>query len=631
MNEISQKNLKGSVVVSPVRKTFQALTVIGSMIRKSKNAGNILLVLFALLLLVFIVAPFYGVLPLGSASSLGILYTVLGNIECLTKMGLCTPCALTGLPIGGYMPLGLSFTYVASAIQLLTGTSVLNAFSLAGLIFLCIGWLGVYKIISVFGGNKFFAFLGGLLFLFMPIVYAKSDYVYMMWAFASVAFYIWLDLWYFQSKRVAISLPVAILSKIFLVFLGPYTFVMASLFTGVIILYEFIKAIRAKKELIKSLLKITGLGLALLIAYIFYSFYIPGGNSYSVMPMNFFRGQGIDLAAFFNRPLEMYAFNQFWNAPISNSKLFYSDGESIYHVYFGLSLMLTIPLLVFFRKQIRPQHWFFIAIGAITLVLSLGPSLKVNNQRDPLEAGTNTDTFVFEDYLMPEQSATATLPHSFIYKITPVKYMRSVSRWLMPTILICVVSLMVLITCLWRYNRFGKILAALLLLGVIFEYSPNYKQRLLKIQGTTSMFNNFNADALAEFKEQIQPGDLILFIQNGGLTNEYLSTYLCSNVGCSSYNVSTDKAVELSLLHWPKVVTDAAMNPDRKTILALLESKQVTAIVFPHFDMRWNSYRWPPAPETKTQFSEFARQFSDESANIAFQTNEWFSYMRLNP
>ncbi|MEI7981421.1 MAG: hypothetical protein WCI71_07185 [Bacteroidota bacterium] len=585
--------------------------------------------LFATLLILFVVAPFYGILPLGNVNALGIMYTALGNIDCLAKMKLCTPCAFAGTPLGGYMPFGLPFAYISSFIELVTGISVVSAFNITCILFLFIGWSGVFQIIRILGGNRFFSFFGGFLFLLMPIVYAKSDYVFMMWGFVTLPFFIWLDLWYFQSKKLIFSLPVLFLSKVFLIFLEPYTFVMASIFTIVIMLYETFLAIKANSSLFRRVVKIILFVLTPLAAYLIYKNYIPGGANYSMMPMDFFRGQGIDLIAFFNRPLNLFAFKQFWNVSITNSKLFYTDGESVNHVYFGLGLMLVIPLLVFFRKSVRPHHWLFFSVGVITFILSLGPSLKINNQRNPSEITSNKNSFEFNDYLMPKESATISMPHSFIYKIAPFKYMRSVSRWLLPTILIFVVSMMILLTLLWHYNRWGKVLALLIIFWVIVEYTPNYKNRRLKIDYLTESFNKFNATALPDFNNVITPGDLVLFIQDGGLSNEYFSTYLCSSAKCTSYNVSIDKALELSIHHWPKPVYDVVSKPDNKAIINLLKSKLATVIVFPHFDMRWNSYSWPPDEGTRTRFSDFARQSIDESENIDFKKNEWFSFVRL--
>lgn len=601
------------------------------LLQNHNKAVNVLVFLLAFLLILIILAPFFGILPLSNVNALGIMYSALGNINCLTEMKLCTPCAFNGIPLGGYMPFGLPFAYLSSIIQLLTGMSVVSAYNLTGIVFLFLGWYGTFQIIRSLGGNTFFSFFGGFLFLFMPIVYAKSTYVFLMWAFATIPFFIWLDLWYFRSGRWFICMPVALLGKIFLIFLEPYTFVMTFLFTGALLVYETILLIKNSASLYKRLIKIVFLAVAPIVAYLVYKNYIPGGANYYVMPMDFFRGQGIDLVAFFNRPPDLYAFKQFWNVSITNSKLLYSDGESVKHVYLGLSFLLLIPLIIAFRRSIQPHHWLFIGVGLITLTLALGPSLKTNDQRNPSEITSKNGTFEFNDYLMSKESATMTLPHSFIYKIPPFKYMRSVSRWLLPTVLIFVVSLMVLLSFTWNYKRWGKVLALAISLWVVFEYAPKYERQLSLNKYFTTCFNTFNTTALPAFINNIAPDDLVLFIQDGGLANEYFSNYLCSFAACRSYNVSNDKALDLSMKRWPVQVTDLISKPETQAIINLLESKLATVIVFPHFDMRWNSYSWPPDEGTKNHFSDFALQFDDQSGKINFKSNEWYSFIRLKP
>ncbi|MEI8047710.1 MAG: hypothetical protein WCI92_10055 [Bacteroidota bacterium] len=592
-----------------------------------ESINRFFLVSIILLLIIFVLAPFYGILPISNTCSLAIMYTALGNIDCLSKMGLCTPCAFSGLPLGGYMPFGLPYAYISSVIQILIGVSVIQAYNLTGFVFLFLGWIGVFYLIRNFGGNLFFSILGSFLFLFMPIVWAKSNYVFLMWAFASLPIFILLDIILLKTKRLLIYIPLIFLSKIFLIFLEPYTFVMASLFTGGFILFETFSLSTNISTIYKPFIKIITLSVAPFTAYLLYKNYIPDGANYSIMPMDFLRGQGIDLIAFFNRSSNLYAFESLWNVKITNPRLFFTDGESVFNVYFGISFLLVLPLIYHFRKRLHSYHWLFLLIGITTLILSLGPSLKINNQRDKEQI--TSENFTFNDYLMPSESAVFTMPHAFVYKIAPIKYMRSVSRWLLPTVLIFVIFLMILCSFLWKYNRMSKIFVFIITLLVIYEYTPNYKRRLSSINYQTKSFNKFNISALAEFKSTLNQNDFVLFAQKGGLANEYFSTYLCSAAKCKTYNISTDKAIDLSSKQWPKKVYEFAINPEIKGMKDILESKLATVIVFPHFDLRWDSYNWPPKEKTKTEFLEFAKQFELESKDMGFISKEWFSYIRL--
>jgi len=75
---------------------------------------NIVLVILFIFLFFFVLAPFYGIIPLTSVNSLAIMFGGLGSLDCLTKMGLCVPYTYTGLPLGSYILGGLPFVYIAS-------------------------------------------------------------------------------------------------------------------------------------------------------------------------------------------------------------------------------------------------------------------------------------------------------------------------------------------------------------------------------------------------------------------------------------------------------------------------------------------------------------------------------------
>jgi hypothetical protein len=343
------------------------------------------------------------------------------------------------------------------------------------------------------------------------------------------------------------------------------------------------------------------------------------------MPDDFFRGQGIDLVAFFNRLDNLYYFSKIWHISITKPRLYYTDGESVFHVYLGLGLLLVVPLFIVFWKKLLIINKLLLLSGIITFFLSLGPSLKINNHRNNSEI--KTKNISFNDYLMPKEKAVLLLPYSMIYKVSPFKYMRSVSRWLLLTILALVISLMVLLTLLWNYNVRGKVLSVLILIWIIIEYYPNYNEHLKIINRYTNEFNLFNSTALADFKNNIKTVDTVLFIQNGGLKNEYFSTYLCSNVECKTYNVSGDKALLMAEKKWPKEVYNATLKPNKESLYKVLNSKYANVLVIPHFDMRWNSYFWPPQESTLIKYNEFALQLKSENVDVI--NTKWFSYFRL--
>ena len=575
----------------------------------------------------YFLAPFYGILPLNKANTLAILYTALGKIECLSNGGMGIVCDNAGYPEGSCIPFGLPFAYLAAFIRHSTGISPLNAYDLSGILFLALGWTGVFLIIRRFGGNLLFSISGSLLFFLMPIVWGKSSYAFLMWGFAVAPFFMWLDLWYFRTRLYYLSFPVMLCSKCILLFMEPYTFVITFLFTASLMIYEFAAA-KYRHKLDRALyLKEAVVLLSALAAYALYKAYIPGGAAYNTMSMDFFRGQGIDLIALFYKGTRLYHFPTPWNISIADSRLFYTDGESLRHVYIGIVLLAVIPLAIIFRTSLRRRNLLLLGVGIIAFVLSLGPSLKINDRRDPNQL---SDTHItVKDYSMPEDAATLSMPYAFVYKLPPIKYMRSVSRWHLLTMLSLIVTFMALSSILWKHGYRGKLIA-LLIVGLAFaEYWPYTKNRYALINSYTRGFERFNASALDEFKRIVSPDDIVLFLKPGGVANEYLSTYLCSMAKCRTYNVSGDKALGIARKQWPKLINDTAKRPDAAKIEKILESNLASVIVFPHFDMRWNSYSWPPDDQTIELTSESVGKFRNGDDVLEYEKCEWFSTFRL--
>jgi len=316
-----------------------------------------------------------------------------------------------------------------------------------------------------------------------------------------------------------------------------------------------------------------------------------------------------------------------WSTSISDSRLFYTDGESLRHVYIGIVLLAVIPLAALFRASLHRRNLLFLAVGLTSFVLSLGPSLKINDRRNPDQLSGSGITF--KDYFMPEDAATFSMPYQSIYTLPPLKYMRSVSRWHLFTMISFVVTLMALSSILWSRGYRGKFIA-LLLVGLVFiEHFPQTKNRSALVDIYTKGFNRFNATALDEFKNIASPRDVVLFLRPNGIGNEYLSTYLCSFAQCTAYNVSGDKSLEIARKQWPKLVSATVKKPNIARISELLESKLVSLIVFPHFDMRWNSYGWPPDEQTKESLSKSVEEYWNKSENLEYQKHEWYSTFRL--
>ncbi len=582
-------------------------------------------VLFILILVIFL-GPFYGIIPLTNVSSLGILFPALGSINCIVNMDLNLPCMCAGYPEGSVFFYGISFKYIVAILQKIADISTLYAYNIVGCLFLTLGWFGVFKIIRLFNGLRLFAFLGGLLFLFMPIVWAKSGYITLMWAFSLFPLFIYFDLIYFSSKKLLIKSILMIVSKAFLIFLDPYVFVMSSLFSIVLVSHRVLIVLKRQAKIKEVILQPIIVVFSLLIAFILYRIYVPGGAKFSVMPMDFFRGQGIDLIFFFYRKAEYFFINDLWNSEYINPRLFYTDGESVHHVYIGVGLLASIPMLFIFYKKLTTKFWLLLITALITFFISLGPSLKFDNRRSPEEL---TSKYIsFEDYLMPEEAAIMKMPYNFVYKLPPFNNMRSVSRWILPTIFVLIVSLMVIMSIMWkRKTVYAKVIVLFLSIWVILEYTPSFTNKQKRNKELTKDYRLFNTTALKDFLYIVNKDEIVLFIQKGGLKNEYFSSYLCSHAMCRSYNVSGDKVLNIAVKTWPKKIYNLSLNPSTSKIKEVLRLGLADKVIIPFFDMRWDSYNWPPSQSTVDEYKVYAQSLSIGS-DFHYEESKWFALIK---
>jgi hypothetical protein len=539
-----------------------------------------------------IVAPLYGVLPLESLPKLGISFWALGYIECISRGSEWLACPLAGLPSSQRLGFGLPMAILAATYHRILGGDVLVGFNLAGLSLLALGVSSMWWLLRMVGAHTWCAVAGALLFYSLPIVHGKADYAFLMWGFALLPFGIATTVLHWKSDRLLFSTLLVAASSTLLMFQEPYSFVMMVSFGAA---YGFVHTLFAwKKNLATALLKTGAWAASIAIAIMCYRYYLPESADYGVMPEDFFRGAGIDLIGFVARSREFlfqidYGFNDV------DPMMYFSDGEAVRHSYIGIGLLMGIGSFIFLVKFWRSAPFTGILfVAACSLLISLGPSLKINSYREvPPHA-----PIVFKDYLMPKDTAVADLPHAFIYKYPPAKYMRSVSRWFLLFALCAVVMTSIFVSRMVE-RKVSVVFLAVFAVWLIVEYAPNYSLKARQIDAATRGYKQFKEDVAGRLTDFLTKGDKVLFVGENGVRNEYLSTYLCAIGGCRTYNASSDKALEIARSSWPALLKTAVdqklSHPERAQKVALvLQERLVDVVILPHFDMRWDSYQWPP-------------------------------------
>jgi len=581
---------------------------------------------FLLALPVLLLAPIYGIWPLDHLMGMGLMLPVLGFIECLSEAEAWLYCPLASLGEPHARSYGLPVAQLAASIRRFGSVELLAAWNLASLIVLYIAGLGAQGFLRAMKVDYRVAVPASMLFLGLPVVFAKTGYPLMLWGFALLPAVLWAQLigWQWKSHLAAFSLLAFVLTLA--MFQEPYSLVMALTFGGWLAIGNLVVGGPERPGLVHRVVRALVWVAAAVSAVLLYQFYIPGGADYQTMPIEYFRGQGIDLIALIARNPDLYALGPIWGVGGLERVLYFTDGEMTAHSYLGAGLLIgLIGFLALLRPWRRLLHAVLLVSVVGAIVMALGPSLKINSTaQDRLP----DDPITFDSYLMPAETAVTGLPHAFLYDVTPFSKMRSVSRWYLLVALGLVTMLSLFVQALGTRGRFGLAAAVALSAWVVVEYWPNVDKQQALGGAFGNSYRQLEAEAVGELSELLRPEERVAFISGERYRNEYFTTFLCARAACTTFNVSGDKPREIAIASWPEDMRRTLARPsEAKERAALLDRGYFDVLVVPHFDLRWNSYAWPPSEEQRLAMKSWADAYRDLDG-IEVTGGRWFTTIR---
>ncbi len=564
--------------------------------------------------------PFlYGLLPPDGVDALGIQYWAVGLIECMANEGGWLGCPTASLP-GGYRPgFGLPFAVLAARSMRLFGISALAAYESVGALYLLLGLAGTALVGRRLGLGWPLALAAGWLFLSLPITFGKADYAFLMWGFVVAPLSLAADLWLLDENGPVAAAAAVTAAKLFALFSEPYSFVITSVFSVLAALAFTGRALRRRR--LGQLWRPLWLALSLALAYGAYVLYLPAAASYPVMDLDFFRGQGIDLIAFFARREGL----QLLTLPLYPAGLrgtdYFTDGEMVLHSFIGLSLLLAPIGGLLVARGRTWRHGALFASAIVCLLVSLGPALKIDDRRPA--AGPLGRQLSSSDYHMPRELAALDFPWAeWFVELPGVRVMRAVSRWHLMYQLAASLFAMLLLDGLRRRRlalalAFGALLAA--------EHWPDLEASYTGQLRRGRHWQRFTTQAAAELPGLVGAGETVLFIQPLSAP-EYLSIFLSARARCATYNAPTDKGLLLARGQWPEEIGSVAKSPTPRNLAAAFAATELDAAVVPFFDLRWNSYGWPldAAPDAARQ--ELARRLAGPGTEATW--GRWFAVLR---
>ncbi len=601
--------------------------------RRRRGAWWLLLACSYVLLLLF-----YKLWP-GMLPTLPISLLEFGSSACLAQRPWYElTCATVGMPRGLVVAFGLPVIWLSALWQRLFGLEVATAYQLSEALFVLAALWGAVRFFDLFSGStrgaRWIALFVAALYLMAPNIAREDIHGALRIGFALVPAYLFADVVFTRALRAGAAWPrlaagAVMLTALrsFALFLDGYSFVMALLVAGLLWAFTLVPMLWHGPRWRALAGGVLGL-LTALLPVLLYRAYIPESN-YPTMPLDFFRGQGIDAYFFVVPAISLWLPTLLGLAVDIPGPVVHSVGPSSRMTYIGYALFaggIGVALLLWRRRlRITPLGLALAVAGGIALLLALGPEFKWMNFD-----WKASDAITFQTYLMPAGSGRFALPTAWLYENIPgIEVMRALYRWvLLPRLALLAALAALLAWLLARHTRGALALAALLGVLALAENLPDVPTLLARGAQNAREYTAMRAGPIAELQALTRPGQRALFLpaHPNASRNPYLANLLCAEARLHCYDVGGDKARRISAEDWPAPVAQVAEN-ERPLANArrVLEEDLADVVIVPLFDLRWNAGRWPPVDFPRSDALATARQLAASVPGALLASSEWIA------
>jgi hypothetical protein len=556
-------------------------------------------------------------------------YLTQGAIQCLHDIGRLAAthaCHAYADPLGYPLLSNGPLIYLGVVAMRLPGVGLDGAALLAGATLDAIALAGGYALTRRLGAGRWVALWAATLYLICPTVLGMISFIGTFPGFALLGAYAWADLKLLDTlgtarrRTQAVVVAGYVLVRVLALFLDGYSFVASALVTGCLWLAWALSAQSAPRAR-----RWAGLGAivaANLVAFLLYTAYSPG--TYGSPPLEIFRSMGLDVVTLVEPT------TRFWGAEVLGAtwdhSALWGDGTNSAYNYLGIACVV----LAAYALAGPARRRYAVALGcagAIALVLSLGPSLKVDTVR-PQPLGQAT----YDTYLMPSGRAAADLPWGGLFTALPgLKEMRASYRWVAVSRFALIVLAALAVTELVRRRRRWRVVAVVAAGLMTLELLPNLPRAVDLFRVQQHQMRDVRAQVVPDLRSVTHPRERVFFLSYDGAYNDYLANYLAPLAQLHAYNAGGDKDVALAMQHWPGPIgAMTAPGAGADAVAAALGSGAVDVVIAPTFHLRWNAYSWPP---TATEQSAARRAFAPILADPRFtvQRRARLAAIRLAP
>lgn len=546
-------------------------------------------------------APTFGLFPGQQLVHLGNWSLVTGYIHCADAHNtlLVTGCQGIGYPVGSIIFEGAFFLTGAYWISLLTNLNPFMSFQIFGILSLAIGAAGCVGISAKLTSKHWPGILISVLYLLSPSVFMHPGIPQIYIGAFLLPFALFIFLHFGMGRHFStytISMPVTLfLVSMCLLNTSGYAF----LFFTVIAIAITVSLVLSKltsshsdnsirQSIIIPLSAILPLAVAAFIQrYIFW----PEIAVTRAMPLDFYRGSSIDLLQFLIPGERSILWSR---VNISGNALQFNSNGDPFPGYVILALViLTIYLIRRGARKYRAIVLGLATAAAITFLVSLGPSARLNHPWPP-DASAFTN---FNSRLMPAHEAGFDFPWRSLYVHPPLSLAREVQRWQIPfKLLLAILSGVGLSWIASRNSRSHLALAAIIgILAISEGVRVDLVQASVEFTNRRAHIEAYQTDVITPLRAVLPSGAHVLYLPTA---NDYLASSLGPYIGVRTFNVDGDKNRLNVRTHQPPAIREAMLSYGRgenmSHLLHLLRAGAVDAMVFNKFSLRWSAYHWPP-------------------------------------
>lgn len=551
-----------------------------------------------------------------------------GAIRCHHDLGVAvftSRCSEFGEPFGFPLLSNGPVVMLGALFMYLPGIDAYGAYMLSGASILGLALAGGYGLMREFDVGRWVALATSAAYLLTPSVVGLQGFGGTLLGFALLPAFAFVDLRVLRAldARQGWSLAPLLAGyagvKTSSLFLDGYSFVVANLVSAA--LFAAWLARRGTPNARRAAAAAALVG-ANLVAFVLYKAYAP--ETIPTAPLDLFRAMGLDLFTLIAPTTGLWAFDAVGFT--ADHRDLWGDGNNSAFNYLGAGAVGLAAIGLLARRH-DGRVVAIAAAGLIALVLSFGPSIKVNDHLPTVESRPTAAS-----YLAPESATDLALPWGELFTSTPgLSEMRAVYRWSLGTRFAIIVLCGLAVAAVLRRPGGRRVAVGALAALAVIELAPNVPDLLDAHARHREHSRAFLQEVAGGLQADAGGAKRAFFLNYDGTYNAFTINNLASVADVGTYNVGGDKNVHLSSLRWPPEVQALAqpgIGPDH--VDAALTSGHVDVVIAPEFHLRWAAYFWPPTAEERAAArATFAPILADQRFQVRRHT--WFSTIRLKP